>query len=415
MELLQLFDDLTEKNIIISLNGKDLKLQYEEENISDELLKKIKNNKEKIIAYLKQNEERNNGMDSKPPVPMNFSLFYFSSKKGHITNKYNLLLRSVEYADSNNFTGVWLPERHFHEFGGIFPNPSVLGAALSTITHNLEIRSGSIVLPTHDVLRVAEEWSVVDNLSGGRVSLSIASGWNVNDFVLMPKNFSQRHANMYKQIEDLKLLWKGGTLKRTNGNNREIEVKVFPRPLQSELSIWITSVGSSETFRSAGKLGAGVLTHLLGQDMQDLKRNVAIYKEAFIKSGHPLEKAKVAIMLHTHIGADIQKVKENVKEPFKEYLRSNTSLVKSRSQELEKEVIDESDLEDLLELAFERYWQTSALIGTEESCGNMVRELSAIGISEIACLIDFGVDDEKVIDGLEYLNRLKETQSLPYN
>ena len=38
---------------------------------------------------------------------------------------------AVRYADANGYNAVWTPERHFQTFGGLYPNPSVLGAALS--------------------------------------------------------------------------------------------------------------------------------------------------------------------------------------------------------------------------------------------------------------------------------------------
>ena len=49
-------------------------------------------------------------------------------------------------------------------------------------------RAGSVVLPLHDPIRVAEEWAVLDNLSGGRIGVSFASGWHTGDFVLAPEN-----------------------------------------------------------------------------------------------------------------------------------------------------------------------------------------------------------------------------------
>ena len=61
-----------------------------------------------------------------------------------------------------------------HRFGGLYPNPSVAGAALAAITERVDIRAGSCVLPLHDPIRVAEEWSLVDNLSNGRVGISFA-------------------------------------------------------------------------------------------------------------------------------------------------------------------------------------------------------------------------------------------------
>lgn len=341
---------------------------------------------------------------------VDFSLFYFSSGRDpYSMNKYDYLLRSVAFADNNEFSGVWLPERHFHEFGGIFPNPAVLGAGLATVTRNLEIRAGSVVLPLNDVIRVAEEWSVVDNLSQGRVSLSIASGWHADDFVLMPENYRERQKIMYSQIAELKALWKGQTITRTNGLGKETQIKIYPRPVSEELSLWVTSGGNTETFRSAGRMGAKILTHMLGQRMEDLNRNIAAYKQALAENGHPADSARVALMMHTYIGTDTASVKTEVKEPFKSYLRSNLDLVKnlSKSLDLGTDPSDEN-IDGILDIVFERYWSTSSLMGTEESCADFVERLSAIGVTEIACLIDFGVEDQKVLDALPLLNELRK-------
>jgi natural product biosynthesis luciferase-like monooxygenase protein/amino acid adenylation domain-containing protein len=339
---------------------------------------------------------------------LDFSLFYFSSQDNTV-NKYQFLLDSAKYADNNEFSAVWLPERHFHQFGGIFPNPSVLGAALSTITENIEIRSGSVVLPLHDTVRVAEEWSVVDNLSNGRVALSIASGWHADDFVLMPQNFLERKKIMYDQIEDLKNLWKGGSVKRKNGLNQEIDLTIYPKPVNNDLNVYVTAGGSPETFRSAGRIGANILTHLLGQDIKDLKNNIKIYKEALTENGFSVQNAKISLMLHTYIGTDLEEVKATVKEPFKAYLKSSIGLIQNLAKDLNKDMtsISESDLNDLLDLAFERYWQTAALLGTKDSCRKILREIHSIGVTEIACLVDFGIEDKKVFKSLEHLSELK--------
>ncbi|MDI5895994.1 non-ribosomal peptide synthetase [Flavobacterium algoritolerans] len=342
-----------------------------------------------------------------------FSFFYFSSQESSNTDKYKFLKESAVYADKNDFAAVWLPERHFHEFGGIFPNPSVLGAALSTITKKIEIRSGSIVLPLHDVVRVAEEWSVVDNLSNGRTALSIASGWHADDFVLQPENYLERQKIMYNQIEEFKTLWEGGSLKRVNGLKQDIDVKVFPRPINTEIDIYITSGGNSETFRSAGKIGANILTHLLGQEINVLASNIKIYKQALRENGYDDSKAKISLMLHTFIGDDLDKVKSISRGPFKSYLKSSLGLIQNLFKDFGKDAasINENDLEDLLELAFERYWQTAALLGTKESCKNILSRIYSAGVTEIACLLDFGIDDHQVIKGLDFLTELKNNYS----
>jgi acyl-CoA synthetase (AMP-forming)/AMP-acid ligase II len=70
--------------------------------------------------------------------PMAFSLFYFASDDQAAANdKYRLLIEGAKFADQNGFAAVWTPERHFHSFGGLYPNPAVTSAALATITERI--------------------------------------------------------------------------------------------------------------------------------------------------------------------------------------------------------------------------------------------------------------------------------------
>jgi hypothetical protein len=77
--------------------------------------------------------------------------------------------------------------------------------------------------------------------------------------------------------------------------------------------------------------------------------------------------------------------------------------------------LTEKEREDLLAYAFERYFQASALFGTPDSCLTRVARLKEIGVDEIACLIDFGVDVDEVITGLHSLKRLKEHSNADVN
>ncbi len=133
---------------------------------------------------------------------MDFSVFFFSSdSSSNLNPTYDLLKKAVSFADKSGFTAVWTPERHFDCFGGAFPNPAVLSAALAMLTERIELRAGSLISPLHDVIRMVEEWAVVDNLSNGRVALSFGSGWNVNDFVFFPDRYSDRQRINLEQMD----------------------------------------------------------------------------------------------------------------------------------------------------------------------------------------------------------------------
>ena len=116
---------------------------------------------------------------------MKISLMFFENAQSESPQStYRFFLEVAKFADTNGFYRLWLPERHFHPFGGNFSSPAVLAAALATHTSRIRIGAGSVVLPLHHPVRVAEEWAIVDNLSGGRVDVSFTKGWNRSENVL---------------------------------------------------------------------------------------------------------------------------------------------------------------------------------------------------------------------------------------
>lgn len=340
-----------------------------------------------------------------------YSLFYFANDSdGPLGSRYSLLLEGAKFADQHGFTAVWTPERHFHPFGGLYPNPSVTGAAIAAITKRIQVRAGSVVLPLHDPIRVAEEWALVDNLSQGRVGVSFASGWHADDFVLAPENYQQRRDIMMRQLDTVRRLWRGEAITLKSGTGVPVEVRIRPRPVQSDLPVWITSAGNPETFRQAGEMGANLLTHLLGQTLEQLAENIATYRTAW-RRGVGQSGGRVTLMLHTFVGSDAETVRETIREPFCNYLASSIDLAKGLLKRVGEKADVElrgDDLKALLSHSFHRYYETNGLFGTPESCLAMVERLRDIGVDEIACLIDFGVAADTVLASLSSLDRLKE-------
>ena len=152
---------------------------------------------------------------------LKFSLSFFANDEDAMTGpKYRLLLEAARLADAEGLHAIWFPERHFHSFGGLYPSPTAIGAALATATERVALRAGSVVLPLHDPVRVAEEWAVIDNLSGGRAGISFASGWHADDFVLAPGRYADRRETMAEGIDIVRRLWRGEPIERTNGVGR---------------------------------------------------------------------------------------------------------------------------------------------------------------------------------------------------
>lgn len=355
---------------------------------------------------------------------MDFGLFYFGS---HITasekDKYKLLFETVQFADKNSFSSVWTPERHFNEFGGLFPNPSVLSAALAVSTSEVQIRSGSLVSPLHHPVRIAEDWALVDNLSNGRVAISFASGWQCDDFIFFPENYSNRHDFMMKQIKTVKQLWEGESVVFKNGLDKDTPVVIYPKPVQKELPVWITVSGKTETFIDAGKVGANILTHLLWQDTDELIEKIAAYRSSLRANGFDPYSRKVSVMVHTYLGSDNDTIKNKVRDPLKNYIRTSTQLIQSMAKSTAtstnakdvggryggmEDEIEPRLMDELAEIAFNRFFDQAGLLGTIEKSKEMIKRLKGYDVDEIAALIDFGLNGEDIMHGLDYLNALRK-------
>ncbi len=347
-----------------------------------------------------------------------WSFFFFAAGDEQAAEGYRLLLDTARFGDRHGFEAVWVPERHFHAFGAAYPNPSVAGAAVAAVTSRIGIRAGSVVLPLHATARVAEEWAVVDNLSGGRVGISFAAGWQPRDFVLNPGAYATARADLAGKIDEVRRLWRGEAVALAGHDGEPTPIVTLPRPVQAELPTWMTSAGSTSTFEEAGRLGHNVLTHLLGQSIEQLGANIAAYRSARLGAGHQ-GPGQVTLMLHTHIDRDQTVARTRAEEPMRGYLRTATGLIKNMASSFPTfagaggdadeafRSLTDDEMEQLLTVAAERYMETSGLFTTPEGAADLVAELAGIGVDEVGCLVDFGIETDDVLASLDLIAEAK--------
>ncbi|BFM41378.1 hypothetical protein CFS9_00190 [Flavobacterium sp. CFS9] len=346
------------------------------------------------------------------PQTLDFGLYYFGNT-GTEENQYEILMIGAAYADLNGYSAIWTPERHFNEFGGPFPNPSVLGAAVAARTKNIGIRSGSVVAGLHHPIRIAEEWSVVDNISGGRAGICFASGWNANDFVFYPENYKDRKDILIQTIKDVRSLWIGNSVNFKGIDSIEKPFKILPKPVQKEVSVWIACTGNIETYKRAGEIGAGILTGLLNLSFDELEEKIAVYRKAYKENNHKEGGDRVVLMLHTYLDETVEKAQKKARPSMKKYLlkslemNGKEALEQSNDPSLQK--ITEKSVDEMLDFSVSKYFKEGSLIGNVESSLPILNKVVKAGVNEIACLIDFGIDKTSVLEGLPYITKLKDS------
>ncbi|UFQ15312.1 MULTISPECIES: non-ribosomal peptide synthetase [Streptomyces] len=348
--------------------------------------------------------------------PLDFGVYFFGDypqdENSPRHGKYDHLLETARFADRNGFHSLWIPERHFHSFGGLFPNPAVLAAALARETDRVRINAGSVVLPLHDPIRVAEEWSMVDNLSGGRIGIGCASGWHANDFVFFPERFGTHKETMYEQVAQVRQLWRGEPVRRTTGAG-ENDLSLFPRPVQDTPPMYTAVVGNPASYELAARHDLGIVTNLMTQGVEQLRENIALYRRTRAAHGLDPDAGHVAVLLHTYLADDHAAARAEAREPLSRYMRASLSLfggvANSLGHQVDLSAMSEDDLDVVFRRAYDRYCDQRALIGSPESVRPVVDEVRAAGADEVVALVDFGVEPTAMRAGLVHLDALRRS------
>jgi natural product biosynthesis luciferase-like monooxygenase protein len=345
------------------------------------------------------------------PQAMAFGIMFFNGLgSAGETDPYRFLLEAARFADGRGFSSVWVPERHYTPFGGLYPNPTVIAAALARQTRSLRLMAGSLVAPLHHPLQIAEDWAVIDTLSGGRAGISFASGWNPEDFAMAPGAYADRHETVFRTIAEVRRLWRGEIV-AAQGGSGPVRVRTYPNPIQRELPVWVTAAGNPRTFERAGEIGANLLTHLLDQEPAQLAEKIALYRAARARAGHDPAAGRVTAMVHTFLGADDASVRAAIRAPYCAFLKANIHLLQglavSRGGKAGTAKMSPADLDDFVGFLFERFYTQRALFGTPEAAAALVERLGDAGVNEIACLLDFGAPVEAALAALPQLDRLR--------
>ncbi len=160
------------------------------------------------------------------------------------------------------------------------------------------------------------------------------------------------------------------------------------------MNIWVTHANDIERFKQAGRCGFHVLTALFSQpSIKGLEKKIAAYREAREEAGFDPKSGQVSVLAHAMVG-EVSQVMPHIEQPLKNYLATaydwyQTSGVGMRFGGVNKNQV--------IEKKFQRYCTELALLGSVEHCLGIVDRLYAAGVTEVVNLIDFGVNEEIVL------------------
>jgi alkanesulfonate monooxygenase SsuD/methylene tetrahydromethanopterin reductase-like flavin-dependent oxidoreductase (luciferase family) len=176
---------------------------------------------------------------------MNFDLRHPAQFHPTGAEVYATALDMCTWADTHGFQRIGVPEHHQNDDGYI-SCPLLFASAVGGCTRKIRVRTGIVIAPLYDPLRLAEEIAVADLCLRGRLELGMGLGVLRADYEAFGVDFSHRGRLMEELIPFLRRAWTGEPFEH-NGTT----VRVTPRPVQDPMPIYLGGMTQAATDRAA--------------------------------------------------------------------------------------------------------------------------------------------------------------------
>jgi probable F420-dependent oxidoreductase len=153
----------------------------------------------------------------------------------------------------------WRPyfgERPMYDQHMAWHEPFVLYGFLASITRTLELCTGILISPQRQTALLAKQAAEVDVLSGGRVRLVVATGWNDVEYEGLGVDFSRRGQIMEEQVELARRFWTEEVVTYSGRFHTVNAAGINPLPVQRPIPLWFGGQ-SNVVLRRTGRLGDG--------------------------------------------------------------------------------------------------------------------------------------------------------------
>ena len=217
----------------------------------------------------------------------------------------------IKASDRNGLHFFGLGEHHRPEF--LDSAAHMILAAASQQTKKIRLGSAVVVLSAADPVRVFQNYATLDLLSKGRAEIVVGRGSFTEAFPLFGYSLSDYDAlfdeklNLLLKIRDSEEVTWSGKFRPPLKNQR-----IYPRPLQQSLPIWVGVGGTPASFQRAARFGLPLMVAVIGGETRRFRALVNLYRSEFLASGHSPTSMKVGVHSQGYVA-------ETTQEAIREY------------------------------------------------------------------------------------------------
>ena len=234
---------------------------------------------------------------------------------------YNRYLDELVYSDELGFDGVCVNEHHQNAYG-LMPSPNLMAAILARQTKNVKIAVIVNALPLYNPpTRVAEEFAMIDNISGGRLiaGFVVGGGPEYYSFSINPAFAREKFAEAHEII--IKAWTEPGPQEYIGKHYKLRFLNTWPRPVQKpHPEVWIPGAGSVETMEFVAKHHYGYMGipyfHI---DVFD--RTFGMFRDACEREGYEYDPIQAGWLTPIYVAETDAEAREQYEKHFWYFVR----------------------------------------------------------------------------------------------
>jgi probable LLM family oxidoreductase len=210
------------------------------------------------------------------------------------------LIEEITLADQVGLEVFGVGEHHRPDF--VVSAPAVVLAAAAARTQQIRLSSAVTVLSSDDPVRVFQDFTTLDLLSGGRAEIMVGRGSFIESFPLFGYDLDD-YDELFSAKLDLLLKLRSSERVTWVGQHRAAlnDLGVYPRPLQDPLPVWVAVGGTPQSVVRAATLGLPLALAIIGGAPERFAPLVDLYRKAAVQAGRDPAQLPIGINSHAYI------------------------------------------------------------------------------------------------------------------
>jgi len=210
--------------------------------------------------------------------------FFSWTGRGPVTTVYDRAMDRVARMEDSAFDCIWLAEHHFTNYS-VCPSVTLMGTHIAGRTKRLRIGTAVTLNAYYHPLRLAEELSMLDIFSNGRLNWGSGRGFDPVEFALFGVTATDVYDRFRETADIVQKAWAQERFSHHGKYFNYDNVMVLPRPYQQPHPPVYLAADSPDSIRKAGAEG---YTIMLGPHASnaECKYKMELYHQVMQANGH---------------------------------------------------------------------------------------------------------------------------------